>query len=140
MSDQLFPDAVAVDPVAIRPPGKKRGSGIAAFVLGLLALLGDVAVAILIFAAFTGIANQDDSAIGFAFAVLLASIVGFWAGILLAVLSIIFGIIALVRKRGRVFAVVGMLLGLVTLAVNIIVGVVLVFNFDQFSTLTTQLS
>ena len=140
MSEQLFPDAVAVDPVAVRQPGKRRGFGIAAFVLGLVGVLGDVTVAILILTAFAGIANADDSAIGYAFVVLLASIVAFWGGILLAVLAIVFGIIALVRKRGRVFAVAGMILALITLAVNVTVGALLVFNFDQFSNSTGQIT
>ncbi|CAN5116771.1 hypothetical protein BH11ACT3_BH11ACT3_14280 [soil metagenome] len=133
MSDELFPDAVAIAPVAIATPRKRRGFGIASFVLGLLSVVGDLAVVVAGFVALGTFSNDLDSGLGLAFVVLLASIVAFWGGLVLAVLAIVFGIIALVRNRGRVLAVIGIVLALITAVTNVAVGVQLLVNADALS-------
>lgn len=140
MSDELFPDAVALAPVVVATSRKRRGFGIASFVLGLLAILGDLAVVIAGLVALGSFADDLEGGLGFAFIVLLASIVAFWGGLVLAVLAIVFGIIALVRNRGRVLAVAGIVLAAITAAVNVTVGVQLLFNADGLSQLGQMFS
>ncbi len=136
-SDDLFPDATA-HPAAAVPattppvtpgalvspaaPGRHRGVGTAAFVLGLLALLGDLAGIIIAVATFasaitsigTELSNIDDS-LGSLLGVIIIEFMVFFGGIVFGLLAVILGVVAAARNRGRVLGVFGVILGLIVL-------------------------
>lgn len=137
-TDELFPDAAqlpgaAVPSAAPTPsagqqaaPRRRRGVGTAAFVLGLLAVLGDVIGITVVFVTLVGavtnlgetLTNVDNSLGAFLGVIVFEAIV-FFGGILFAVLAVILGIVAAVRNRGRVLGVLGVIFGLAVLAVHI---------------------
>ncbi|MEO7722489.1 MAG: hypothetical protein ABIS08_11315 [Pseudolysinimonas sp.] len=144
-TDDLFPDATqhpgaAVPPpppatpdLAVTAPGsapavapRRRGLGAAAFVLGLLAVLGDVigfVVALFtLLGAVTNLGetlNNVDNSLGAFLGVIILEFVVFFGGILFALLAVILGIVAAARNRGRVLGVFGVIFGLVVLAIHV---------------------
>jgi hypothetical protein len=140
-TDDLFPDAtehpaaaVPATPTPAAPgtvmvpaaPVRRRGIGVAAFVLGLLALLGDVIgiiIAVVTFASAitdigTELSNVDDS-LGSLLGVIVVEFIFFFGGIIFGLLALILGIVAAVRNRGRVLGVFGVIFGLVILLSHI---------------------
>ncbi|HEY4226363.1 MAG TPA: hypothetical protein VGM70_11160 [Pseudolysinimonas sp.] len=144
-TDDLFPDATAHPAAAVPPavpvtppaaPGavvapaaavRRRGVGVAAFVLGPLALLGDLVGIIIAFATFasaitnigTELDNVDDS-LGALLGVIIVEFIIFFGGIVFGLLAVILGIVAAVRNRGRVLGVFGVIFGLVVLISHVV--------------------
>ncbi len=99
--------------------------------LGLLAILGDLIGLIVAFFTVLGAignlgqiltTNVDNSLGAFLGVVILAFIV-FFGGILFAALAVILGIVAVVRNRGRVLGIFGVIFGLVVLVSHIAFGI-----------------
>jgi hypothetical protein len=135
-TDALFPGATAhpaaavptapapavVTSTPVAPSGPRRGIGVAAFVLGLLAMLGDLIAIVLAFIALAGAisnlgATLDDPAhsLGSAIGVLIIIAIAFFGGMLFALLAVILGLVAAIRNRGRVLGVFGVIFGLLIL-------------------------
>jgi len=141
-TDELFPDATPLPGAAVPPPPpvtgepgdaapgaapaparRRRGIGAAAFVLGLLAILGDlIGVAIALFALMGALGNVGqilstniDNSLGALLGVVVVELIVFFGGILFGGLAVILGIVAAARNRGRVLGVFGVIFGLVVL-------------------------
>jgi len=147
-TDDLFPDATPLPGVAVPPPPpvaaqpgagapgaaagvpRRRGIGAAAFVLGLLAILGDLIGLIVAFFTLLGavthlgqtLTNVDNS-LGAFLGVIILEFIVFFGGILFALLAVILGIVATVRNRGRVLGIFGVIFGLVVLVTNVSFGI-----------------
>ncbi len=154
-TDDLFPDATPLPGAAVppappvagevnatpfaAPPGaqttpatahRRRGIGVAAFVLGLLAILGDLIGLVVAFFTLLGavtdlphtLTNVDNS-LGALLGVVILEFLVFFGGILFGVLAVILGIVAAARNRGRVLGVFGVIFGLAVLATHIALGV-----------------
>ncbi|MEO5920805.1 MAG: hypothetical protein ABIQ01_06650 [Pseudolysinimonas sp.] len=116
------PVAASTEVATATPPKKSGALGGFALVLAILAILGDLAVIIFGVISFVGLANNFDTstfevssfvtALG-AFGVIGA--VGFFGGIILALLSLLFGIIAIAKRRGRVAGVFAVILSILVL-------------------------
>jgi hypothetical protein len=123
------------EPAAAPPVMKGRGPGVAALVLGLLAVLGD-ALALALTVSAIGAAGAVDSIEG-AFAViggaLLVVLAAFFGGILLALIGLVLGLVGMVRGRGRVAGVIGGLLSLGVLVAHIGLLVVISTGADALS-------
>lgn len=148
-TDELFPDAPPLPgaavppapPVAAEPaPGaaaaaptatpRRRGLGVAAFVLGLLAILGDlIGVTVALFTLLGAVTNLGqtltnvDNSLGAFLGVIILEFLVFFGGIVFAVLAVILGIVAAVRNRGRVLGVFGVIFGLAVLATHLVLGI-----------------
>jgi hypothetical protein len=149
-TDDLFPDAtplpgaavppappVLSEPVAAgpavtgpaAPPAvapRRRGIGVAAFVLSLLAILGDLIGLIVAFFTLLGAItdlpktfSNVDGNLGAILGVIILEIIVFFGGMLFALLAVILGIVAAVRNRGRVLGIFGVIFGLVVLITHI---------------------
>jgi len=144
-TDDLFPDAeqlpgAAVPPAPPAAPApsaappteapRRRGIGTAAFILGLLAILGDiVGIAIALFTLLGAVTNLGqtltnvDNSLGAFLGVIILEFLVFFGGILFAVLAVILGIVAAVRNRGRVLGVFGVIFGIAVLAAHTVLGI-----------------
>jgi hypothetical protein len=148
-TDDLFPDAeqhpgalvppappsAAPSPSAAPPPSaapaappRRRGIGASAFVLGLLAILGDLIGFIV--ALFTllgavtdlrGTFTNIDGSLGAVLGVIILEMIIFFGGILFALLAVILGIVAAARNRGRVLGIFGVIFGIGVLAVHLMI-------------------
>jgi hypothetical protein len=148
-TDELFPDATPLPGAAVPPPPpvayepgaeapgqapapapRRRGIGTAAFVLGLLAILGDLIGLIVAFFTLLGavthigetLTNVDNS-LGAFLGVIILEFIVFFGGILFAALAVILGIVAAVRNRGRVLGIFGVIFGVVVLVSHIVFGI-----------------
>lgn len=127
-TDELFPDAIEHSAT----PAPRRALGIAAFLLGLLALLGDllgivVAVVTLARAATHGdqtLSNVDNS-LGAVIGVIVLELVVFIGGIVCGLLALVFGILAAIRRRGRVLGAFGAVFGLFVLITHLVLAIVI---------------
>lgn len=146
MSEQLFPDAATVAPVATsrgraeavtRP---RRRLGTASFVLGLVSVLGDLLIVIAGALTVANVETATDSGLVVTVLVVIGAIGAFWGGLLCAILGIVFGIMSLARRQARGLAVAGIVLSAVTAAVNITLGVALLVDPAQLSELGSLLS
>ena len=146
-TDDLFPDAtplpgaavppappVAAEPAVDAAPTvarRRRGLGAAAFVLGLLAILGDlIGVTVALFTLLGAIGNLGqllttnvDNSLGAFLGVIILEFLVFFGGILFAVLAVILGIVAAARNRGRVLGVFGVIFGLLVLVTHLVLGI-----------------
>ena len=147
-TDELFPDAAKLPGAAVPPappvapdgqalvaaqpaePRRRRGIGTAAFILGLLAILGDiVGIAIALFTLLGAVTNLGetlsnvDNSLGAFLGVIILEFLVFFGGILFAVLAVILGIVAAVRNRGRVLGVFGVIFGVLVLAAHVVLGI-----------------
>ncbi|MEP6842493.1 MAG: hypothetical protein ABJA11_03160 [Pseudolysinimonas sp.] len=142
-TDDLFPDAAqlpgAVVPATPAPPSaptlavapRRRGLGTAAFTLGLLAILGDVVGILVAIVTLVGsvtnlgeTVSNIDSSLGTFLGVIVLEFVLFFGGILFAAVAVILGIVAAVRKRGRVLGVFGVIFGAIVLISHVGLSVV----------------
>ena len=140
-TDDLFPDATPLPGAAVPPPPpgavepgdaalgsapvvapRRRGVGAAAFVLGLLAILGDlIGIVVGLFTVLGAVTNigdtiaNVDNSLGAFLGVIILEFIVFFGGILFAALAVILGIVATVRNRGRVLGIFGVIFGLVVL-------------------------
>jgi hypothetical protein len=142
-TDDLFPDATQHPGAVVPPPPpvastpdaptvapRRRGVGAAAFVLGLLAIVGDfIGIVVALFSLLGAItdlpaevANVDNS-LGALLGVIILEIGIFFAGILFALLAVILGIVAAARNRGRVLGIFGVIFGILVLATHLILGI-----------------
>jgi hypothetical protein len=142
-TDDLFPDAAQVPGAAVPPPPpvgwtaapatvapRRRGIGAAAFILGLLAILGDVVgILVALFTLLGAITNLDetlsniDNSLGAVLGVIILEFLVFFGGILFALLAVILGIVAAVRNRGRVLGIFGVIFGIAVLATRLVLGI-----------------
>jgi hypothetical protein len=151
-TDDLFPDATPLPGAAVPPAPpvaggpaadasgpatvasavapRRRGIGAAAFVLGLLAILGDlIGVTVALFTLLGAVTNLGqtltnvDNSLGAFLGVIILEFVVFFGGILFAVLAVILGIVAAARNRGRVLGVFGVIFGLAVLVTHIVLGI-----------------
>ena len=135
-TEDLFPDATPLPGAAVPPPPPmqdgsaaavpgaasapavamppRRGIGVAAFVLGLLAILGDlIGIVVALFSVLGAVTNLDqtltnvDGSLGAFLGVIILEFIVFFGGILFAALALILGIVAAVRNRGRVLGIFG---------------------------------
>ncbi|MES1212081.1 MAG: hypothetical protein ABUT11_00890 [Leifsonia sp.] len=144
-TDELFPDAeqhpgalvppVPPSPPAVAPaaaplatPARRRGIGAAAFVLGLLAILGDlIGVVVALFTLLGAVTDlrgtftNIDGSLGAVLGVIILEFIVFFGGILFALLAVILGIVAAARNRGRVLGVFGVVFGVGVLAVHVMI-------------------
>jgi len=133
-TDELFPDATPLPVATPLPAGaaapRRRGMGAAAFVLGLLAILGDlIGVVVALFTLLGAVTklgqtltNVDDS-LGAFLGVIILEFLVFFGGILFALLAVILGIVAAARNRGRVLGIFGAIFGLGVLVTHLVIGV-----------------
>lgn len=144
-TDDLFPGAAKLPGAAVPPPPpatrvpssasqsgapRRRGIGTAAFILGLLAVLGDVVgILIALFTLLGAVTNLGqtltnvDNSLGAVLGVIILEFLVFFGGILFAVLAVILGIVAGVRNRGRVLGIFGVIFGAVVLATHLVLGI-----------------
>jgi len=150
-TDDLFPDATPLPGAVVPPPAspfaepapgapvgavaqaaapRRRGIGAAAFVLGLLAILGDlIGFIVAIFTLLGAVTHLGqtltnvDNSLGAFLGVIILEYLVFFGGILFAVLAVILGIVAAVRNRGRVLGVFGVIFGLAVLATHIALAI-----------------
>jgi hypothetical protein len=147
-TDELFPDAVRLPGAAVPPPPppgaaasgygsmaprpqvrRRRGLGVAAFVLGLLAVVGDlIGIAVALFTVLNAVThlgrtvtNIDDS-LGSILGVVVLEFLVFFGGIVFAVIAVILGIIAVVNNRGRVLGIFGLIFGIGVLVAHLMLG------------------
>lgn len=151
-TDDLFPDATPLPGAAVPPappvydgpaagpaagpassPGaaavaapRRRGMGAAAFVLGLLAILGDlIGLAVAFFTLLGSVTHLGetlsnvDNSLGAFLGVIILEFIVFFGGILFAVLALILGLVAAVRNRGRVLGIFGMIFAIGVLLAHI---------------------
>ena len=143
-TDELFPDATPLPGAAVPPappvydgsatgPGatavaapRRRGMGAAAFVLGLLAILGDlIGLAVAFFTLLGSVTHLGetltnvDNSLGAFLGVIILEFIVFFGGILFAVLALILGLVAAVRNRGRVLGIFGVIFGIGVLLAHI---------------------
>lgn len=147
-TDDLFPDATqhpgaAVPPGASGPLGagmerpstvapRRRGIGVAAFILGALALLGDligiIVAGVTLAGTFANLGSQltnIDNSLGSLIGVIVVEFLVFFGGVLFGLLAVIIGIVAAVRNRGRAFGIFGVIFGLIVLISHVGLGVVI---------------
>jgi hypothetical protein len=148
-TDDLFPDATPLPGAAVPPPPPgltepaaagsaaasadaphRRGIGVAAFVLGLLAILGDlIGVTVAFFTLLGAVGNigatltNVDNSLGAILGVVILEFLVFFGGIVFAALAVILGIVAAARNRGRVLGVFGVIFGLVVLVTHLVLGI-----------------
>lgn len=129
-TDELFPDATPLPAVAPVATHRRRGLGAAAFVLGLLAILGDlIGVTVALFTLLGAVTNLGqtftniDSSLGALFGVIVLEFLVFFGGILFAVLAVILGIVAAARNRGRVLGIFGVIFGVAVLLTHVALGI-----------------
>lgn len=125
MSDPIAQTASPAPPAyAAGSEPRRRGLGVASFVLGLLAVLGDVLFLFVFFAAIGSIVNaaDDPGAVlaGIAGAVVLGGVV-YIGGFVLGGISVVLGVIALILGRGRGFGIAGAILSLAVIVTHIAV-------------------
>lgn len=105
--------AVVVDPVAVP---RRRGFGITSLVLGILLVVG---VALWMFVGATLF-----PALVWVFPIVLgAALVIAVVHVVVAAIALVFGILALVKDRGRVSGIVGLVLTVLATAALVLVGV-----------------
>jgi len=123
------PAAVVAPPVAAKP---RRGLGAASFILGLLAIFGDLIALVLGLIAFAGaitniggVLNDPTGSLGSAIGVIIVVAIAVFGGLLFALLAVILGLVAAIRNRGRVLGVFGIIFGLLILLghISTIVGI-----------------
>jgi hypothetical protein len=111
-------------PVTPAAPSARRGFGIASLVLGILLVIG-VALWLLIgstlFLALVWIM----------YLVIIVAIVIAVIHLVVALLSTVFGVLAIVRDRGRVMGIVGIVLTTLATAVTVLVGFFFVETVDS---------
>lgn len=144
-TDELFPEATPVPGAIVPPPPpqapaepaaaatsapRRRGIGAAAFVLGLMAILGDlIGIVVALFTLLGAVTHPGqtltnvDSSLGAFLGVIILEFLVFFAGIVFAVLAVILGIVAAVRNRGRVLGIFGVIFGIVVLVTHTALGI-----------------
>jgi hypothetical protein len=144
-TDELFPEATPVPGAIVPPPPpqapadpaaastgaqRRRGLGSAAFVLGLLAILGDlIGIVVALFTLLGAVTNLGqtltnvDNSLGAFLGVIVLEFLVFFAGILFALLAVILGIVAAARNRGRVLGIFGVIFGIVVLLTHTVLGI-----------------
>lgn len=141
-TDDLFPDAAQLPGAAVPPTSptpaasapvaapRRRGIGSAAFVLGLLAILGDIlGVVVALFTLLGSVTHLGetlsnvDNSLGAFLGVIILEFIVYFGGILFALLAVILGIVAAVRNRGRVLGVFGVIFGIAVLAVHVTLAI-----------------
>jgi hypothetical protein len=143
-TDELFPGATehpgVAAPVGTPPPGAvapvsppiRRGLGVSALILGILAVLGDLIGIVVAFIALAGavthvgetLSNVDNS-LGAFLGVIVLEFVVFGGGILFGLLAVVLGIIAAIRRRGRAAGIVGIVLGALVLLSHLGLAIVI---------------
>jgi len=136
--DELFPDAAERPGVALpaAPQAEPRGSrrlGIFALALGLFAIvcqLGAVLTGVAVFVAILGSLGAGSGADGLDWVVAyeLDSAI---LGLLLGIGAVVFGVLAARRHHGRRLGVAGAILGGSALAVDLVIGVLLVVGLTS---------
>ena len=148
-TDELFPDAeqhpgalvppppsppvpvaAAVVSASASPAAPRRGIGVAALIVGALALIGDLIGIVIAVVTFAGAitktgstpTNIDDS-LGALIGVIIVEFLVFFGGVIFGLLAAILGIVAAVRNRGRVLGVVGAVFGVIVLIGHLSLGI-----------------
>jgi hypothetical protein len=118
-------ETAVATPVVVAP-ARGKGLGRFALILGLLAFVGDI---VLVVIALVGAASAFSSITGgnFDFTTIIAGLagfaaiafIGFWVGLGVAALAVLFGLIAAITNRGRAAGIVGLILGILVLISHI---------------------
>jgi hypothetical protein len=115
--------APAAQAGAVEKP--RRGLGIWSLALGLVALLGDVIVVVVVADAARSLNVDINSGLSNLFVAAVTSVIILVGGFLASIASLILGIMAVARGRGRVLGVIGILLSILVI-LSYAVGVILV--------------
>jgi len=115
-------DPTPSDALVVPAAPQKKGLGIFALILGLLAFLGDIVLLIIAIVGVVGAAQSISGGnydiahllLGFGGFIFIAFI-GLIGGLIVAALAILLGIIAAVKRRGRAQGVTGAVLGFLVL-------------------------
>jgi hypothetical protein len=136
------PESAEVAPVAT-VERKGSGPGIASLLLSLLAILADIVILVIAVVAITSVIANFDFAtfdVGTALAGLGATaflaVVGFFGGIVLALLALLIGIIAIARNRGRVAGVFGVIFSILVLITHGSVALAIAQSGEAISGIT----
>jgi hypothetical protein len=132
-TDELFPDATEHAEVRLpAAPTARPGVGRAALILGILAVLGDligIVVAVIALASAVTHVNETlnnvDNSLGAFIGVIVLEFAVYGGGILLGLIAVGLGIIAALRRRGRVTGIVGAALGALVVISHVIFGLVI---------------
>jgi hypothetical protein len=131
-TDALFPDASEHPVVAFDRPASRRGLGIAALILGVLAVLGDLVGIVVAFVALAGAVTHPgetlgnvDNSLGAFLGVIVLEFAVYGGGIVFGLLAVLLGVIAAVRRRGRVVGLVGAILGALVVVSHAVLGIVI---------------
>jgi hypothetical protein len=116
-------------PAVIDTPRTRKGLGVFALILGLLAFFGDLVFVVFSIVQLFGLVTNFDlgtlltshslAALG---AYLLLLVIVFWAGLIVGGLAVLFGLIAAISGRGRAQGIVGLILGLLVFLSHLAVG------------------
>lgn len=103
--------------------------------MGSAAIIGDLVIVLLGLITVTGTEPTTDAELVTSVLIVFGAIAAFWAGLVFAVLGTIFGIMALLRRQRRGPAIVGLVLSVITLGINVALGVQLLVDPAQLSNL-----
>ncbi len=117
------PAAASTEVAAVAPVEKKgSGVGIASLLFAILAVIADLAIFVFALVTIVSVINNFDFAnfdiptiVAGLGAAAFVAIVGFFGGIVLALLALLLGIIAIVKNRGRVAGVFGVIFSILVL-------------------------
>lgn len=102
-------------PVAVAAPPARRGFGIASLVLGCLLVIGVACWLLVGSTLFLAL-------VWIMYLVIIVAIVIAAIHLVVALLSTVFGVLAIARDRGRVMGIVGIVLTTLSTAVTVVVG------------------
>ena len=118
------PAVPAAESTEVAPVEKKKGSGpgVASLLLSLLAVIADLVILVFAIVTLVSLFSNFDFA-NLEWGTILAglgaaafvTVIGFFGGIVLALLALLLGIIAIASKRGRVAGVFGVIFSILVL-------------------------
>jgi hypothetical protein len=118
------PAAASTEVAPVDKPVEKKsgGVGVASLLLSLLAVLADIAIfvfavvtVVTLFSNFDFASFEWGSIVASLGAAALVVVIGFFGGIVLALLALLLGIIAIAKNRGRVAGVFGVIFSILVL-------------------------
>lgn len=121
------PATASAEVAAAETPVAKKGSGvgIASLLLALLAVIADLAIIVFAVISVASIVSNFDAS-SFEVSSVLAALggaavlaaIGFFGGIVVALLALLLGIIAIAKNRGRVAGVFGLIFSILVLVTH----------------------
>ncbi|MDP9027369.1 MAG: prominin family protein [Actinomycetota bacterium] len=139
-TDELFPDATQHPGVAVSPAvggesaplRRRRALGVAALILSLLAVLGDLIGIVVAFVALAGAVtsvgdtlNNVDNSLGTFIGVIVLEFAVYIGGVVFGLLAIVLGLIAAVGRRGCAAGIIGVVLGTIVVVTHVVLGLVI---------------